>query len=104
MPEDSLTVRMGKLDALRGSGIDPYPHTYEPTYRVPELVADGREGLEVKVAGRIMASRKMGKAAFLDITDKQTKIQVYLRADELGPAYNTLNLLDLGDVIGIEGV
>ena len=104
MPEDSLTARVGKLDALRGRGIDPYPHIYEPTHRVPELVADNRDDLDVKVAGRIMASRKMGKGTFLDIVDKQARIQVLLRSDELGPVYDTLSLLDLGDFIGIEGV
>lgn len=103
MPEEPLDVRLQKLEALRQRGINPYPHTYEPTHRVPDLVASREEGLVVKVAGRITAFRRMGKATFLDITDKQTRVQVYLRADELGPAYDTLSLLDLGDFIGIEG-
>ncbi|MGE5496591.1 MAG: lysine--tRNA ligase, partial [Syntrophothermus sp.] len=57
----------------------------------------------VKIAGRIMAIRRMGKASFAHIIDKQGKIQVYLKKDDVGEMYDAFKLMDIGDIIGVEG-
>jgi len=103
MTSDPLEARLHKLERLRQMGIDPYPHTYEPTHRIPKLVDTHEEGLSVKVAGRIVAARNMGRATFLDIVDQQAQIQLLLRSSDLGEKYELLDLLDIGDFVGVEG-
>ncbi|MBI4810254.1 MAG: lysine--tRNA ligase, partial [Ignavibacteriales bacterium] len=57
----------------------------------------------VSIAGRIMSIRRMGKASFCHVQDSQGKIQVYLKKDDLGSTYDLFKLLDIGDIIGVEG-
>jgi len=97
-----LEERVLKLAKIRDAGLNPYPHYYELTHRIPELVLDEKENIAVRVAGRITAVRKMGKATFLDITDQQRKIQVYFN-DGTTQNYQLLDALDIGDFIGVEG-
>jgi len=59
--------------------------------------------MNVRVAGRIMAIRRMGKASFAHIQDHAGRIQVYLKKDEIGDAYDAFKLMDIGDIIGVEG-
>ncbi|MDZ4246074.1 MAG: lysine--tRNA ligase [Dehalococcoidia bacterium] len=99
--------RLEKLEKIRASGIDPYPHLYQRTHTAQQVVAllkqDGPPR-EVKVSGRITASRPMGKAAFMNLSDGSGKIQVYVRRDHLGEqGYDLFKLLDLGDFIGLTG-
>ena len=61
------------------------------------------ENKDVKVAGRIMAIRRMGKASFAHIQDKDGKLQIYLKKDDVGEYYDVFKLLDIGDIIGVEG-
>src|SRR5947207_10094540 len=103
-------VRLGKLEQLRGLGIDPYPVSFVRTAQAAEL--DARHatlpaGTETndseRVAGRIRAVRNSGM--FIDLHDASGKIQIfshkdYLRADQLA----LLRLLDIGDLIGVEGL
>lgn len=98
-----LEDRLSKLDRWSSAGINPYPHTYEPSIRVPELVERKEEGLSVRIAGRITAMRRMGGTAFLDIVDQGSKVQLYLRSDNLGEDYSLLDGLDTGDFIGVGG-
>ncbi|HEY6436608.1 MAG TPA: lysine--tRNA ligase, partial [Ignavibacteriaceae bacterium] len=58
---------------------------------------------DVKIAGRIMAIRRMGKASFAHIMDQKGRIQIYLKKDDIGESYDAFRLLDIGDIIGIEG-
>jgi len=103
--------RLDKLQAIRRRGIDPYPNRYHRSHTAREAIAlfeqreaTGAVAPEVSVSGRIMTSRPMGKATFLDIRDGSGKIQVYLRADVLGgDRYQLLNELDIGDIIGVSG-
>ena len=97
---DQVAVRQAKLEGLRESGNDPFSRT-EQTHvskAVNLLPEDEESGPEVSVAGRIVAFRLMGKAAF-KIARPGGKIQAYVRRDEIGKT-NTPPLIRLGDFIG----
>src|SRR5216117_2449124 len=88
-----LEERRAKLDQLRRSGIDPFPHTFRGRTEVAavrEAHEDLRAGEEAddsyRLAGRIAARRGHGKAAFLDLVDGSGRIQLHSRADVLGEA------------------
>jgi lysyl-tRNA synthetase class 2 len=102
-----LQARRDKLARLEERGIPPYAYRYERTHSAAEAVAalGGRdEGERVRVAGRIVAWRGHGKTAFAHLSDPTGRIQLYLRRDDLGPdAFDTMQLLDIGDVVGVEG-
>ncbi len=107
-----LATRRGKLDALRADGIDPFPPQFdgvEPIAAVRaahESLAPGEEtSVSHRVAGRLAARRGQGKMAFLDLVDRSGRIQLQARVDELGAAGMAGLLgLDLGDLIGVDGV
>ena len=105
---DQVAVRLAKLDGLRDSGNDPFLSNWEQTHVSSEasgmLKEEDETGPEVSVAGRIMAFRLMGKAAFLKLLDREGKIQIYVRRDEIGDdEYAAFKKLDLGDFIGVRG-
>ena len=103
--------RRAKLESLREQGVDPFPHAFPDRTEIA-AVREHHDGLEpgietderYRVAGRITARRGHGKASFIDIRDGTGRIQVQARLDELGDTYERLLSLDLGDVVGIEGV
>jgi lysyl-tRNA synthetase class 2 len=101
--------RLDKLEGLRARGIDPYPNRYRRTHTAREardLFEQGEIGDDavLRLAGRIVAQRGMGKATFADIRDGSGKIQAYFRRDDLGEdRYAVLEELDLGDFIGVSG-
>jgi lysyl-tRNA synthetase class 2 len=105
--------RLEKAAALRARGVDPYPTRFVRTHRLGEIVAAyGDKTLEaletlavdVKVAGRVLTKRGHGKASFATLTDGEASLQIYVRQDEVGDeAYALLDLVDLGDFLGIEG-
>jgi len=104
--------RLEKLDRIRARGIKPYPHSYHRSHTTQEAVAllkrneeNLTEEKEVRVAGRIMAIRRMGKSAFVDIRDGSGKIQLLFQDihrfdEELRELFKDL---DIGDIIGVEG-
>ena len=95
-----IEFRIEKLQKLREAGINPYPNHYEPTHKSESIKGDypNLEGKIVRVAGRIMALRKMGKASFAQIMDSEGKIQFFIRKDDVGEeTYNHFKLLDIGD-------
>lgn len=102
-----------KLKALREAGIDPFPHSYDRNAHTGDLIrefdhvlqaGDTRENVLYRLAGRIMTKRPMGKAAFFNIQDQSGSIQCYLRIEELSAEdAKAFELLDLGDIVGIEG-
>ena len=101
-----IDIRIQKLQKLREAGIDPYPHHYKPTHKSESIKGDypDLEGKTVRIAGRIMALRKMGKASFAQIMDSEGKIQFFIRKDDVGEVtYDHFNLLDIGDYVGVEG-
>ena len=99
--------RLEKLKKLKENGVDPYGGKYENTQCLNSIVSeysDDKEESVVRVAGRIMTMRPHGKAAFLDIADWTGRIQIYIKKDKVGDAqFETFKLLDLGDIIGIDG-
>ncbi|MBA2522813.1 MAG: lysine--tRNA ligase [Solirubrobacterales bacterium] len=113
-PEESTLIaeRRAKLARLRDAGLEPFPAAYPGREPVADVrgahsaLADGEE-TEVRhtVAGRVMAKRGHGKAAFIDLRDGTGQIQLHSREDVLGIHEHELLLeADLGDFIGVEGV
>jgi lysyl-tRNA synthetase class 2 len=109
--EDPLrSVRIGKCDSLEALGIDPYPYNFERTHEASQLerrytgLAAGAETADrVRVAGRIRAMRNSGM--FIDLHDASGKIQIFCHKDFLGSeALGMVRLLDIGDLIGVEGL
>lgn len=108
-------VRRNSLQALRERGIEPYPAALFPVDAYSAEIKDSFDDTlqpprEVTVAGRIMSRRIMGKAAFMELLDKQGRIQVYVSRDDLCPGedkdhYNVVfkKLLDIGDIVGVSG-
>jgi len=101
--------RLRKLEGLRARGVDPFGSRYDgvmPIQPLTDTSPDGgyAEGRPVRVAGRVMAIRNFGKAAFLDVHDGTGKVQVYLRRNALSDdAFAVFRLLDLGDIAAAEG-
>jgi lysyl-tRNA synthetase, class II len=106
--------RRFKLSELKRLGYEAYPHKFDYTHTVTELkssfanaTAQELEGsqLTVRVCGRILSLRPHGKAGFLDLSDGENRIQVYVRRDKVGPEHFDLyQLFDLGDIVGAEGI
>ena len=102
-----LQARRDKLSALQEAGKDPFLVTkYETTHHSTDISDnyDELEGKEVSVAGRMMAKRIMGKAAFTHILDLKGRIQAYVSKDSLGEEeYAAFKKLDIGDIVGVAG-
>ena len=102
-----LKVRREKLKTLQESGKDPFEITkYDATHHSQEVKDnfDTLEGQKVKVAGRIMSKRVMGKASFCNIADLQGNIQSYVARDSIGEDnYKEFKKYDVGDIVGICG-
>ena len=109
--------RQDKLEAIRERGIEPYAYSYERTHLAVEVAAlfeqaeqvgaldENDQGERVSVAGRITSYRAHGKSAFAHIEDRSGQVQVYFRQNVLGDdPFEALELLDLSDWIGVEGV
>ena len=101
-------VRVDKLQALQAEGKDPFVITkYDQTHHSAVIKAsfDELEGQTVRIAGRMMSKRIMGKASFRNVKDLKGNIQSYVARDSLGEEeYKAFKKLDIGDIIGIEGV
>jgi lysyl-tRNA synthetase, class II len=98
--------RHEELEALKNLGINPYPYAFDRTAYAREIVdsfRDDQPQRNVAIAGRIMSLRRMGKASFFHVEDPQGRIQVYLRKDDLGASYDSFKLMDIGDIVGVEG-
>lgn len=102
-----LKVRRDKLKKLNDMGKNPFKiEKYKRTAFSTDIIEDFEdyEGKEVSIAGRIMAKRTMGKASFIDILDKDGRIQSYVRKDAIGEEdYEIFTTYDLGDIVGIKG-
>ncbi|HHV60550.1 MAG TPA: lysine--tRNA ligase [Clostridiaceae bacterium] len=103
-----LKVRRQKLFELQDSGNDPFKITrYDVTHSSVEIVNnfEAFENAYVSVAGRLMSRRGMGKASFCDLRDRDGKIQLYVKIDEIGEeAYEGFKKLDIGDIVGVKGI
>ena len=101
-------IKRKKLEELREMGRDPYlVETFDVSAHSGDIKDNfhAMEDQEVRVAGRIMAFRRMGKVAFVDLQDKQGRIQVFVARDNIGQEeYNVFKTYDVGDIIGVSGV
>jgi len=110
---EQVEVRREKLAKLRAAGASVYPNDFKPDRSLMQAIALAADvsdeelhaaPREVAVAGRIMALRRMGKAAFFQLQDRRAKLQVYVRKDRLGDeAFALFQTLDLGDIVGVRG-
>ena len=110
---DQEQFRREKLAKYKEMGVEPFGQAYKVTHHVSDIralcekkseKALERMALEVSVAGRIMAIRRMGKASFVNIQDKTGNIQSFIGINVIGEkAYNLFKLADIGDIIGIKG-
>lgn len=104
-------IRREKLQKLTAMGIDAFPAAeYTITDSTKSIKENFEDGKKVSLAGRLMSRRIQGKASFAELQDAEGKIQVYFNRDEICPGddkelYNEVykHLLDIGDIIGIEG-
>ncbi len=108
-------LRRQSLQALREAGIEPYPAAkYEVTTTVEQITSrfdsEAESFQSISVAGRIMSRRIMGSVSFFELQDHTGRIQIYIRRDDVCPEgdtffYNTVfkKLLDIGDIVGVEG-
>ena len=110
---EQIAQRQVNLEELIELGVAPYPARFERTTSISNLVAEhggaSAEALEaarpsVRIAGRILGLRSFGKANFLVLSDGRARLQVYVRADSVSDLdFKIFKLLDLGDLIGVEG-
>ena len=102
-----LKVRREKLAALQEAGKDPFQITkYDVTHHSTDIKENFEQlqGTVVRIAGRMMSKRVMGKASFCNIQDKPGNIQVYVARDSVGEEpYAEFKKFDVGDIVGIEG-
>jgi len=111
--ENVYELRRQKLQQIEALGQTPYRSKYEFTHTIPQILADysdkTAEQLEaarvsVRVAGRIMAIRLMGKAGFSHLQQEGKRLQIYVKKDAIGDkGFELFKLLDLGDFIGVSG-
>lgn len=105
-----MAARREKLDAMRAQGLEPFAYSFDRSHTALEaatLAPDdppSGEAPRVSVAGRLVALRAHGKTTFAHLADASGRVQMYFRRDDLGDEYGKLDLLDIGDVIGVHGV
>jgi lysyl-tRNA synthetase class 2 len=108
--DELINERKRKREDLLKLGVNPYPYKYEPSHSSSEvnekyksLAPEEKTSDKVKVAGRIVALRRMGKATFSHLLDMSGRVQLYFKFDDIPQTYDQLKLLDIGDWIGVEG-
>lgn len=108
-----IEQRIKKLNDLRDMQIDPYAGQFEPANFAADIIAaysgSDKAALEanpvhVSLAGRIVAFRDFGKAAFAHIQDATGRIQIYIKKDALGDKFSLIKKLDIGDIVGVSGM
>jgi len=115
MSQDNQTLkqRREKAESLENLGVNLYSNSFSPSNAINELLPKGdslqaqekeADGSSYSIAGRILAMRKFGKAAFCHISDKTGRIQIYLKKDQLGDeVFTAFKKWDIGDIVGIVG-
>ena len=104
---DILKIRRDKLNGLQETNQDPFRQTrfaWDATSQQIKDHFDEMEGSPVKIAGRLMSKRGMGKVSFCDLQDRAGRIQLYARRDEMDEAvYDQFKKYDIGDIVGVDG-
>ena len=111
--EDELySQRIQRIAEIEALGFQPYGHRFDFTHTIPQILAEYREKpsealeprVQVRVSGRVMTVRRMGKAGFAHLLQNGEQLQIYVRKDAVSEKEFALyQLLDLGDLIGVEG-
>lgn len=104
---DQMLVRREKMEKMREMDLDPFGHKFSITHYSTDIIDDfdALEETSAKVAGRIMAIRGHGKVSFMELADAKGEIQLYIKLDIVGEdQFRIVKLLDIGDIIGVEGV
>ena len=103
-----LKIRREKLSALQEAGQDPFQITkFEKKNNTAEIIEnfEAFEEKPVKVAGRLMSKRVMGKVTFCDLQDREGRIQLYVKRDDVGEEpYKVFKKYDIGDIVGVDGM
>ena len=104
---DQMIIRREKLENLRAEGRDPFEQTkFDVTSDAATIKDnfDALEGQEVRLAGRLMSKRGMGKVSFCDLQDNTGRIQLFVKIDELGEeSFERFKKNDIGDIVGVVG-
>ena len=105
---EQMQVRLDKMHKIEEKGLKPFGYRYEFTHRSGDVKENfdslSEAETEVKLAGRVMAIRGHGKTCFMDMQDKDGRIQVYVRKDVLGEEnYALIKMMDIGDTVGVTG-
>ena len=112
LEDELLRQRHERLAQIRQLGFEPYGQAFERTHTIPEIWAAYRQKtaeelaspVRVRIAGRILTVRRMGKAGFLHLLQDGEKLQIYVKKDAVPEAsYKLYELLDIGDIIGVSG-
>ena len=101
-----INFRIDKLEKIKKMGINPFPYDFEVTHFSKEIKEKFKQldDKDVSISGRIISLRRMGKASFFNVQDKNSKIQIYIKKDLIGEnSYELFKLLDIGDIVGING-
>jgi lysyl-tRNA synthetase class 2 len=111
--QELILQRRKKLQAIADLGFEPYPRAYDFTHTIAEIMTEysarsaeelSAQKVSVRVAGRVMTIRPHGKAGFAHLAGGGQRLQIYVRLDAVGERdFELYKLLDLGDLIGIEG-
>src|SRR5213593_297202 len=110
---EQVEVRKQKLAKLKDSGAVVYPNDFKPTHSAAEIVAHYAEATDqdlsaaprdIRIGGRVIAIRRMGKASFFHLQDRRGRLQVYVQQNKLGEeGYALFRALDIGDIVGVWG-
>lgn len=102
-----VVERIKKLEKLKELGVNPYPYSFKATTHTKYIIdnfSNIKEDELFTLAGRVMLIRRMGNATFLDLCDQDGNIQVFISKKVVGKEqYDLLKLIDVGDIVGIEG-
>jgi len=102
--EEFRNQRLANLEALKVRGIAPYGKAFVRDGRISEIRAAFAETKVVRMAGRLMTIREMGKSIFADVNDGSDRFQIYVKKSDLGDeSFHAFKLLDIGDTVGIKG-
>src|SRR3989338_733935 len=95
--------RLKKLDSIQGLGVEPFGGKFVKTRTIDALIQGFQEHQRVCTAGRLSAMRSMGKTTFCDLKDDTGGVQLFVKQDHLGlKAFQLFQLLDIGDIVGVE--
>ena len=110
--EEMISIKRNEIENIKKEGIDPFGQRFERKHKIGEVIQKfnqlgiGESSQEkVTIAGRIMALRKHGKAAFADIEDIEGRMQIYIKSNKVGQkTFELFSKIDVGDIIGITGL